>query len=438
VRAEERALEGAYLAQGLALVTLGFAEKLTGPRLAAVFAVESAALLAQVKRRHGWIYEIAAGLCALAACGLTVMELGWHAASPIALGGPVAALLFFDAWWIKRQRGELASGRFSERAFVFAVLGLAVVGAVLWQKVDEAWLPAACALVSVASLAALRVRLREIAFPGQAFLFAGLALFLARTTQTLPSPWWSPLPLIVVALGLMHWWQREQTVKLKTEPQSAIALAFAAAAATAGLCWMRAFCHGDAWLWATSAAALGTLLYGWLTEAWPLAWAGQIFSIVASVSFVGALVDGRPAWAAALAPVVNLALTSALLSRARFVSNDDWLLQRLAQFYHLAAMASAWLWVTRWTDSHGEAEHLTVAWALLALVIFAAGLGLRERLYRAGGFAVLGLAVGRLFVVDVWRFDTLPRIVSFLVLGGVLLALSFVYNRFAEALRRWL
>jgi uncharacterized membrane protein len=75
---------------------------------------------------------------------------------------------------------------------------------------------------------------------------------------------------------------------------------------------------------------------------------------------------------------------------------------------------------------------------LLALGIFGAGLGLRERIYRIGGFGVLALAIGRLFLLDVWRFDTLYRIASFLILGAVLLALSFVYHRFAEALRRWL
>ena len=30
------------------------------------------------------------------------------------------------------------------------------------------------------------------------------------------------------------------------------------------------------------------------------------------------------------------------------------------------------------------------------------------------------------------------RIVSFLILGAVLLLLGFVYNRFAETIRRWL
>ena len=122
----------------------------------------------------------------------------------------------------------------------------------------------------------------------------------------------------------------------------------------------------------------------------------------------------------------------------RWISGEASLPSELRNGLVIAAMASVWLWVTRWVNLHGHGEQTTTAWAVLALVIFAAGLGLRERIYRIGGFGVLGLAVGRLFVVDVWRFDTLPRIVSFLVLGAVLLVLSFVYNRFAEAMRRWL
>lgn len=539
VRIEERALDGAYLAQGLGLVTLGFAAKLTGPRLAAVLAVESVALIACVRRRHGLIYEFAAGLCALAACGLTLMELSHRGSSPVALGAPVAALLLFDAWWIKRLRGEVATAKFSERAFAFSTLGLAVVAAVLWQKVDAAWQPTAFAVAAAISLTALRANLREVALPAQTFLFCGLGIFITRTAETPPSPWWSPLPLVILALGLMHWWQRQQAVKLDAGFRGFVELAYAGAATATGLWWMRAFCHGDTWLWATSAAALGTLLYGGLTKASPLALAGQAFSAVASFSFAVALVDRHPAWHAALAPVLNLALTSLLLSRLP-LRNDGRSLAQLAQVYRIAAMlllsawafeyvdasgrvaffaglgalqmlfgawsrkrertitgavyatvglaffctrfgtasgwldllailavpaslrigrwitgtdplpsetrnalvaaamASVWLWVTRWVNLQGHTEQLTAAWAVLALVIFAGGLGLRERIYRVGGFAVLALAIGRLFIVDVWRFDTLPRIVSFLALGAVLLVLSFVYNRFAETMRRWL
>jgi len=99
--------------------------------------------------------------------------------------------------------------------------------------------------------------------------------------------------------------------------------------------------------------------------------------------------------------------------------------------------ASIWLWVTRWSHAT-DAMPVTVAWSLLALALFAAGLGLRERAYRLAGMTVLALAIGRVFLFDVWRFETLGRIVSFLVLGGVLLLLGYLYNRFGEKLRGWL
>lgn len=43
-----------------------------------------------------------------------------------------------------------------------------------------------------------------------------------------------------------------------------------------------------------------------------------------------------------------------------------------------------------------------------------------------------------ILVVDVWKLDTILRILSFLTLGLVLLALGFNYNRWHEALRKLL
>ena len=114
------------------------------------------------------------------------------------------------------------------------------------------------------------------------------------------------------------------------------------------------------------------------------------------------------------------------------------LLRSLIVLAVLAALACVWVWLTRWTYQTHSASQLTMVWALLALVVFAAGLTLRERVYRIGGFAILAMAVGRVFLVDVWKLETLYRIVSFLVLGAVLLLLGFIYNRFADTIRRWL
>ena len=99
---------------------------------------------------------------------------------------------------------------------------------------------------------------------------------------------------------------------------------------------------------------------------------------------------------------------------------------------------SVWLWVCHWTVDLWGRGSLTAAWTLFALVTFGVGLALRERIYRLAGFITLGLAVGRLFFLDVWRFDSLYRIISFLVLGAGLLVLSFVYHRFADSLRKYL
>jgi hypothetical protein len=81
---------------------------------------------------------------------------------------------------------------------------------------------------------------------------------------------------------------------------------------------------------------------------------------------------------------------------------------------------------------------LTICWSLYAFVVLGLGFILRERTYRLLGLMILGTAVARVFLVDVWQLETIYRILSFLVLGAVLLIIGFLYNRLAETLRRWL
>ena len=243
------------------------------------------------------------------------------------------------------------------RALGFAALGLAVVTAVLWRKVDAAWQPTAFALAAVVSLAAM------VLLSGWAWEYMGADRRVAFFAGV------GAAQMLFGALSA----NRERTIT-------------GAVYAAAGLA---------------------------------LNWTG----ISVNVSWLD---------------LVTILAVPASLRLGRWISDEAPLPSEIRHGLVVAAMASVWLWVTRWMNFHGHTEQLTAGWALLALIIFAAGLGLRERIYRVGGFGVLGLAGGRLFFVDVWRFDTLPRIVSFLVLGAVLLVLSFVYNRFAEALRRWL
>jgi hypothetical protein len=313
-----------------------------------------------------------------------------------------------------------------------------------------------------------------------------------------------------------------------------------------GFLWLRLFFRADAWLIATSSAAIGTLIYGLATRAWAVAILGQLFTAISAVALLSAMISGHPASTAALAPVAAMAATAAIFAQRHLRLEELWpaapSLRHLARVYRLgsttllsawafeyvpgnwltpffillgtvlicggallesaervwtgsvltfvglavfwsrfdepalwpqlaaialllaccrlyphlrrtaasdsdlrkahavlivAALASVWLWVTRWVSATAQGGNLTVAWSVLALVLFVIGLGLGERIYRLGGLVILGVAIGRVFLVDVWRLETVYRILSFLVLGTVLLLLGFAYNRYGERIRRW-
>ncbi len=63
---------------------------------------------------------------------------------------------------------------------------------------------------------------------------------------------------------------------------------------------------------------------------------------------------------------------------------------------------------------------------------------MRERIYRWLGLGLLAGALGRIVVLDVWKLETLSRILSFMALGVVLLVLGFVYSKYQEKIREWL
>jgi uncharacterized membrane protein len=75
---------------------------------------------------------------------------------------------------------------------------------------------------------------------------------------------------------------------------------------------------------------------------------------------------------------------------------------------------------------------LTIAWGLQGVSILAAGFPLRDRILRRSGLVLLLFCILKLFVYDLGYLDTLPRIFSFLVLGLILVGVSWVYTRFHD------
>jgi hypothetical protein len=79
---------------------------------------------------------------------------------------------------------------------------------------------------------------------------------------------------------------------------------------------------------------------------------------------------------------------------------------------------------------------LTVACGVEGLVLLGAGFALRERVLRWQGLVLLLACILKLFLYDLRNLETMYRILSFIALGLILLAVSWVYTRFREQLRR--
>jgi hypothetical protein len=71
----------------------------------------------------------------------------------------------------------------------------------------------------------------------------------------------------------------------------------------------------------------------------------------------------------------------------------------------------------------------TVGWVSAAVVLFGIGFALQLINYRWAGFAVLGLTAARLLAVELPLFSPNQRIVTFVLAGVALLAVSYAYSR---------
>jgi uncharacterized membrane protein len=72
---------------------------------------------------------------------------------------------------------------------------------------------------------------------------------------------------------------------------------------------------------------------------------------------------------------------------------------------------------------------LSVFWSVCGLSLLWAGLRAEVAQLRLAGFALLGLAVGKVFAYDLSELDSAYRVLSFIVLGLLLLVAAFAYQR---------
>ena len=72
---------------------------------------------------------------------------------------------------------------------------------------------------------------------------------------------------------------------------------------------------------------------------------------------------------------------------------------------------------------------LSAYWALLGFASLLFGLLRDDRRFRLAGFALLAIAIAKVFLVDLSTLESIYRVLSFIALGLLLLAAAFAYQR---------
>ena len=112
----------------------------------------------------------------------------------------------------------------------------------------------------------------------------------------------------------------------------------------------------------------------------------------------------------------------------------NWQKEQLAlktEFMRNVYLASAFV-VVPYGLYHGVSHtYVSLSWMCAAVIYFALSIALKNRKYRWMAILTMGLTVLHVFIVDLASLTPAYRMISFLGLGMTLLAISWIYTRYA-------
>jgi hypothetical protein len=165
------------------------------------------------------------------------------------------------------------------------------------------------------------------------------------------------------------------------------------------------------------------------------AWGWTIFSAFAygSVLFGGTYFHGHQ-----LEGAVLIALLAGIALRPPAISGSPTSQAALASALPWVACTVLTIWSSHLVIDQWGWRALTVLWTILGFGFVSFGLVLNRITSRQAGFILLAMALLKLFVIDVWQFNSFMRIVSFVALGLAMVLLGFFYHRFVPAMKKLL
>ncbi len=81
---------------------------------------------------------------------------------------------------------------------------------------------------------------------------------------------------------------------------------------------------------------------------------------------------------------------------------------------------------------------LSILWAIYAAILIVLGVAKRWRWVRSAGLVLLAIPVLKLFIIDTFSLEREYRVAAYLVLGILLVAGGFLYQRYSRAIRGFL
>jgi uncharacterized membrane protein len=76
-----------------------------------------------------------------------------------------------------------------------------------------------------------------------------------------------------------------------------------------------------------------------------------------------------------------------------------------------------------------ESHWISIGWFVEAAGLMTIGFRLRSSFVRWQALALIAVTIAKVFVYDIWRSEHGQRILSFFLLGMLLLTVSFIYQR---------
>ena len=316
-----------------------------------------------------------------------------------------AAGLGAMARWVLRPPEQFTE---KEGAFVRGLdggIGTAAALIAIWAVAPEA------AVTPLWVLLAVFLVEFGLAFEAQAPQFAGLGATLALTVRALDADLqrtpWSMLAAVVALYWLCgRFSDPVRRVLFWVAP--AVLVLFIGRVAEAG----------------SAAAGCSAMAVGMaaVDRRWRLRDAAMQAYIIAGIAFVATIV---------MAPHI-LAVT--IVAAAFFTAQR--LTRATAGRVYYSALGTLLIMAKLFSEVSGGL--LTVSWALESVALLGCGFALRERVLRVEGLALLFACILKVFLYDLRNLETVYRILSFIALGVILLAVSWIYTRFHEHVRRLL